>query len=256
MSTDFTVSGKDSTTFVEKLSKINSHICRYREDDFLFEFLDLDDHIESLWQLASCQSEQLQCIETTSQIPIKAFKTSLLNQLAFKAFDDQNYVCAAQAFMRAAQAGDKGAKNNFAYMIRKQLFPNSNMYSAFDVLKILHPALKEKESFSIVNTSLVLSLMLGSEDDWKTADILFSRLAGDLASVVSWWEKLGQTGDPEGMLVHFWMLRHNCIQTSTLGTADSMWEILQNAYPNIPLWLKKPHECTSSSCAENDSVSC
>ena len=252
MSTDLTVSGKGSMSFVEKTTEINSLMCKYYEDGFVYEFFDLDVQIDSLWQLASCENEQLQCIETAAQIPIYSCKIHSLNQLAFKAFEDQNYVCAAHAFMRAAQAGDKRGKNNFAYMIRKQLFPYSNMYSAFDVLKMLHPALKEKESFSIVNTALVLSLILGSEDDWKTADILFSRLTGDLEAVVSWWEKLGQAGDPEGVLVHFWMLQHNCIQSSTLGTPDSMWEILQNAYPNIPLWLKNPHERTPPSWTEND----
>lgn len=82
---------------------------------------------------------------------------------------------------------------------------------------------------------LLFALRLSTPDDWKTADELFALLPNELTGADSWWEKLGKNNESEGYLVHFFLLRHEKIEHSDLGSIKS-----NTRYPNSPNGITDP----------------
>lgn len=213
------------------------------------ELWNAQSQISVLWELAISPEEKYQCIEIAAMLPEDFLRKTSLNQLGFHAYEHNEFNYAAHAFMRSAQMGDIGAKNNFAYLLRKELCDCSSFYAPLDLLKILQPGLKAKEPLSVVNTALVLALLLGTDFDWEVADRLISCL-DDISGVASWWETIGKNGDQEGHLVHLWLLRHKLITESPLGSSNELFDDVCKVYRSVPAWL------ASVKAIENESTEC
>ncbi len=252
MSTEKEYSKSCVSEFMSKLQELNALLCTYQENTFMPELWDAQSQISNLWELATSPEEKYQCIELAAMLPEEFLRKTSLNQLGFNAYENNEFNYAAHAFMRSAQMGDIGAKNNFAYLLRKKLCDCSSFYVPLDLLKILQPGLKAKEPLSVVNTALVLSLLLGTDSDWEVADRLISCL-DDISGVASWWETIGKNGDQEGHLVHLWLLRHKLIAESSLGSSNELFDDVREVYHSVPAWLAsvKAIENESTECTEN-----
>lgn len=252
MSTEKEYSKSCVPEFMSKLQELNTLLCTYQENTFMPELWDAQSRISVLWELATSPEEKYQCIEIAAMLPEDFLRKTSLNQLGFHAYEHNEFNYAAHAFMRSAQMGDIGAKNNFAYLLRKELCDCSSFYAPLDLLKILQPGLKAKEPLSVVNTALVLALLLGTDFDWEVADRLISCL-DDISGVASWWETIGKNGDLEGHLVHLWLLRHKLITASPLGTTNKLFDDICKVYRSVPPWLVSTAviESKSSECTEN-----
>lgn len=88
---------------------------------------------------------------------------------------------------------------------------------------------------------LLFALNLSTPIDWKTADDLFALLPNGLTGADSWWEKLGQNNESEGYLVHFFLLRHEKIEQSSLGSIKSLAVRLAKSIDGFPEWLAKDY---------------
>ncbi len=238
--------------FMSKLQELNSLLCTYQENTFMPELWDAQNQISVLWELAASPEEKYQCIEMAAMLPEDFLRKASLSQLGFRAYEHNEFNYAAHAFMRSAQMGDIGAKNNFAYLLRKELCDCSSFFTPLDLLKILLPGLKAKEPLSVVNTALVLSLLLGTDSDWDVADRLISCL-DDISGVANWWETIGKNGDYEGHLVHLWLLRHELITESSLGSSSELFDDVCKVFRSVPVWLAsvKATESESTECTEN-----
>lgn len=249
MSTEKEYSKSCVPEFMSKLQELNTLLCTYQENTFMPELWDAQSRISVLWELATSPEEKYQCIEIAAMLPDDFLRKTSLNQLGFHAYEHNEFNYAAHAFMRSAQMGDIGAKNNFAYLLRKELCDCSSFYAPLDLLKILQPGLKAKEPLSVVNTALVLALLLGTDFDWEVADRLISCL-DDISGVASWWETIGKNGDQEGHLVHLWLLRHKLITESPLGSSNELFDDVCKVYRSVPAWL------ASVKAIENESTEC
>ena len=89
----------------------------------------------------------------------------------------------------------------------------------------------------MINMGLLFALSLSDPKDWRTADELFSLLPSELSGADNWWEELGKSGEIEGWLVHFFLLRHKKIDHSELGTIDSLASHLTQHIDGFPDWL-------------------
>ena len=59
----------------------------------------------------------------------------------------------------------------------------------------------------------------------------------NISSVQSWWEDVGSEGDVEGLLVHFFLLRHGKIKKSIFGDVEQLSQRLSSELDNFPDWL-------------------
>lgn len=149
---------------------------------------------------------------------------------------------AEKAFSLAASKGDNNAKNNLAYMIRRGetiMEANKRMSVA---ARMLQDGAKRGESFALVNMALLFALNLGTKRDWMIADQLMALLADDIDSVCFWWENIAQKDDPEGWLIHLWLLRQRKIDESSLGSFEGVAEKVKSSYDNLPPWIAEKIE--------------
>lgn len=137
--------------------------------------------------------------------------------------------------------------NNLAYMIRRDevVQPPNKYYSK--ALLLLRDGVGENEPFSIINTVLILAIKINEEKSWLLADKLVQRISPFQSNgIEDWWKILGLSNDPEGYLVHLWLLRHGKINESALGTYETLCAKVKTAYPSTPGWLfEKAVEVTS-----------
>ena len=134
--------------------------------------------------------------------------------------------------------------NNLAYILRRRTMNYMNMD---EIISLLLPGVKRSEAFCMTNMGLLFSIGLGTEEDWRIADSLFSLLPDDMKtrSVMNWWEKLGRQGETEGYLVHFFLLRHKKIVTSNLGSVRSLAYRIMKDLKNYPDWLAEEYAVKS-----------
>lgn len=244
MSNKMKVQNEQMTSFELQAFQVNLLLSTYTKDPNFLNVLDVQQRIQRLWGMSETQSEKMACINIAAMLP-DSFSHELLNMFAFESYNKGDYTVATYGFMRNSQLGDIGAKNNFAYMIRRKECIYSELYSVKDILVLLRPGLEKGEAFSIVNTALVLCLCLNTESDWKLADKLWDFFSDDESSVYDWWEGLGRSDDPEGFLVHLFLLRHGIISESSLGEQSLLWQKVRGAYPDAPIWL-------GSNCGDTD----
>lgn len=223
-------------SFETQLRDINLLLAQFGSSSFCPELINIDDQIIELWNSAKSDQEKMACIDLSALVPIDIFRNMLLEAFAMEAYQKQNYSLAFHGFLRGAQAGNDDLKNNLAYMIRRKEYELPGTNAAKIALQLLKPGLKEKKSFSIVNTAMVFCLIFGSDDDWKTADSLFDYLSSEIESISTWWSAL-DVGDLEGQLVHFFLLRHRLIAQSTFGSIRKIRERLAKELSGFPEWL-------------------
>lgn len=198
-----------------------------------------------LERLKSTESseENTACIGLLQSLLEKTGEGTLINALILQAgisvYEEKKFPLAEQLFRFGANYGNQSAQNNLAYMLRRKETANQTSHCIIEALHLLHDGVRDKESFSLVNMALLLSLRLGTEDDWLFADRLMSFIPSDRAlGIASWWEQVEKSGDPEGSLVHLWLLRHRKMAISVLGTQETIYRSLSESLPALPGWMR------------------
>lgn len=133
---------------------------------------------------------------------------------------------------------DADGKNNYLYMVRRKESLLCDRKTTIDALRFIQSSLIKWDSFAVVNVALTFALCFCEDKDWQIADELMKNIsANQLDGVVSWWADVAGSGDAEGYLVHFFLLKHNKINKSELGSKKQLAEKISNSISNIPEWL-------------------
>lgn len=159
----------------------------------------------------------------------------IIHSIAFEEHEDGDVNFSEYLFRSACDlVDDSSLNNNLAYVLRRK---RDDSINNGEVITLLLPGVQKQEPFCIINMGLLFALNLSTPDDWRTADDLFSLLPDELSGADSWWEKLGKSTEPEGYLVHFFLLRHGKIEHSNLGSIKSIAMRLKNTTEGFPDWL-------------------
>lgn len=163
----------------------------------------------------------------------------VLHSIAFEEYEAGNTDFAEYLFRSACDlVDDNSLNNNLAYVLRRK---RDDSINSCEVITLLLPGVQEREPFCLINMGLLFALRLSTPDDWKTADELFALLPNGLTGADSWWEKLGKNNESEGYLVHFFLLRHEKIEHSDLGSIKSIALQLAKNIDGFPEWLAKDY---------------
>ena len=163
----------------------------------------------------------------------------ILHSIAFEEYDAGDVDFAEHLFRSACDlVDDNSLNNNLAYVLRRK---RDDAINSCEVITLLLPGVQERKPFCLINMGLLFALRLSTSDDWKTADELFALLPNGLTGADSWWEKLGKNNESEGYLVHFFLLRHEKIEHSDLGSIKSIALRLANSIDGFPEWLAKDY---------------
>ena len=182
-------------------------------------------------------------VRKASEIDISAY-AHILHSIAFNEHEAGNVDFAEYLFRSACDlADDTMLNNNLAYVLRRKT--NQNGINSYEIITLLFNGVQNKEPYSLINMGLHFSLNLSTVKDWKTADDLFSLLPDDLNGADSWWEKLGQDGDIEGYLTHFFLLRYNKIEDSILGSSRGIAYRLHKQLEGFPDYLIEEYKLKS-----------
>ena len=159
-----------------------------------------------------------------------------LHSIAHDEYTQGNLDFAEYLFRSACNINDDTTYcNNLAYVLRRK---NSDSLNMQEVISLLLPGVEKRDPFCLINMGLVFAISLSAQKDWKTADELFSQLPEDLNGADHWWEQLGEENDPEGFLVHFFLLRHRKIKNSSLGTINDLSNKLNILINTFPDWMR------------------
>ena len=229
----------DNRNFNLECQQLNMLLAQINADEANLELLNFDDKVRHLWSYAKSLEEKVTCINLAAAISITFLRDALLQDFSMELYKAKDYSTAFYGFVKGAQMGSVEAKNNLAYMIRRNEYGFDGLDKAKTALKLLVPGVKKKEPFSIVNTALILCLILKEDYDWQTADKLFEYVDEKEQSVCDWWANLGE--EIEGYLVHFFLLRHAKIEHSDLGTIKSIALRLAKSIDGFPEWLAKDY---------------
>lgn len=162
-----------------------------------------------------------------------------LHSIALEEYEAGDIDFAEYLFRNACDlVDDNSLNNNLAYVLRRN---RGDSINNGEVITLLLPGVKEQEPFCMINMGLLFALNLSAPSDWKTADALFSLLPDRLSGADSWWENLGNKDDVEGYLVHFFLLRHEKIEQSSLGSIKSIAMRLTKSIDGFPEWLAKDY---------------
>lgn len=163
-----------------------------------------------------------------------------LGNTAYDAYGSGDAVFAEFLFRRAYELSSESDiySNNLAYVLRKS---RNNPLNSNEIIMLLLPGVQKHDPFCLINMGLLFALSLSEPDDWRTADDLFSLLPNSLVGAEDWWEELGKKGDLEGWLVHFFLLRHEKIDHSDLGSIKSLAQRLAQHIDGFPDWLAKDY---------------
>ena len=141
------------------------------------------------------------------------------------AYEINNYILAELAFQAANNPKNISASNDLAYIIRRGEIGDTAKYNSRDIVDLLKEGVQNKDAFSLINMALFWALKVGDLDSWELADNLIQMVSSDgLSSALNWWLSLAKKGDVEGELVHLWLLKHNKIQMTPLGTRRELLE--------------------------------
>lgn len=177
-------------------------------------------------------------IRRSSETDISTY-AHILHSIAFEEYQSGDIDFAEYLFRSACDLiDDNSLNNNLAYVLRRK---RNDLINSCEVITLLLPGVQEREPFCLINMGLLFALRLSTPDDWKTADDLFALLPDELNEADSWWEKLGKNNESEGLLVHFFLLRHQKIEHSDLGSIKSIALRLANRIDGFPEWLAKDY---------------
>lgn len=164
----------------------------------------------------------------------------ILHSIAFDEYEAGNIDFAEHLFRNACDLVDDGSlNNNLAYVLRRK---RDDSINSCEVITLLLPGVQEREPFSLINMGLLFALRLSTTNDWKTADDIFSLLPDELTGADSWWGKLGKNNESEGYLVHFFLLRHQKIKFSELGSEKSLAIRLSKNVNSFPSWIAEDYK--------------
>lgn len=105
----------------------------------------------------------------------------------------------------------------------------------FERAESLKEGVRKREPFSLINMALLWALNVGDADSWDLADQLMMLVPKEnVSGALSWWAKAAEDGDTEGYLVHLWLLRHNKILMSPLGTKEELFLRVKKEIKNLP----------------------
>lgn len=159
-------------------------------------------------------------------------------QLGMSAYASKKYEIAEKTFSYLSDSGDSNGKNNYAYMIRRKETVKNSGTMLIKAIQLLKEGIIQKEPFSYMNLALLLALRCGKDSDWKFADELAEKMPDDnISSIQGWWENVGSVGDVEGLLVHFFLLRHKKIKKSIFGDVEQLSQKLSSELDYFPDWL-------------------
>lgn len=155
--------------------------------------------------------------------------------IGVKAYQQKNYQLAELIF---THTDAKEAQNNLAYMIRRGEVKEPSEYNKRIIAETLKEGVHEQEPFYMINMSLFWALNIGGEVAWKLADSIMSTIPNkDIHSEVEWWLNVGQTGDVEGYLVHYWLLKYDKISSSPLGTKKDIRKYISQSIKKMPDYI-------------------
>lgn len=123
---------------------------------------------------------------------------------------------------------------NLACLLRRK---ENNTITNGEAIDLLLPGVKERDPYALINMGLLFALNLSAPEDWNTADALFSLLPKKLNDADDWWATLGEKGEDEGYLAHYFLLRHGKLNHSKLGTQESIAARLTKTVPGFAAWL-------------------
>lgn len=182
-----------------------------------------------------------QILHANASVHLVSLTSGRLRNLGMNAYLAKQFHTAEIAFRLLAESGDIKGCNNLAYMMRRGEVPGKAPCDPVRVLRLLRKGTGEQEPFSMANTALTLALMLGTDADWCMADDLFRALPKERAmSVRYWWSlavDLKKEIELEGWLVHFFLLRHQKIESSPLGSLEEITLRLKRELPGFSVWL-------------------
>lgn len=156
---------------------------------------------------------------------------------AYNMYLDQNYLGAAEGFVKSILLGAKLAKTNLAYMLRrKEIKPELLPADLCSIPVLLEEGMNTNEGVTMINLALYKALVCSSPDDWIEADNIMSQIEGDLSIIIEWWTNLINDDDMEGYLVIKWLERHRKAprtERNFYNPAKEYFSSLENA----PNWL-------------------
>lgn len=218
-------------------------------EQLLQKELEIPQEIEVLTKLFSYAgtTTDIECLKTCLDLYIRILEkatyphitkntfSSKVATAGYNAYQLQEYEVATHFFKLAVDGDDSNAKNNLAYMIRRDETIGYE-FSIVDALKLLRPGVEGKQAFSLVNTALIFALNFGDDSSWLIADRIFATLKNqNTSSVEEWWRSLSGA---EGSLVHLFLIRHGKIASSSLGSVTELYKVIKDTYKNVPSWIK------------------
>lgn len=180
----------------------------------------------------------LSMIRRSSETDVSTYAHTL-HSIALEEYEsgDKDF---AEYLLRSAcdLVDDKSINNNLAYVLRRK---KDDFMTSCAIISLLLPGVQAREPFSLINMGLLFTLRLSTPNDWKTANELFALLPNELNGADCWWEKLGKNNEVEGYLVHFFLLHHEKIEHSDLGSIKSIAMRLAKSIDGFPEWLAKDY---------------
>lgn len=225
--------------FSREWQRLSLELARINSEPGNQDLLEFDNKIITLWSMAETTQEKRACIDLASVLSVNFQRDFLIQVLSQTLYEAKDYATASYGYMKSAQLGVGSAKNNLAYMIRRGEYDDDSIDNASTALKLLLPGAREKDPFSLVNTALVLCLLLKTDADWHIADELFEYVPEKEKDVIDWWTKLED--EPEGSLVHFFLLRHEKMEDSPFGAIKSIARRLAESVDGFPAWLSEEY---------------
>lgn len=229
---------------ISKLSKQVERFCCNPSSLFLDEGKSLlIELLKSFYYEKEClirnKLEQLiGMVRRSSETDVSTY-AHILHSIAFEEYEAGGVDFSEHLFRSACNlVDDSSLNNNLAYVLRRK---NDDPINNGEVISLLLSGVQEKEPFCMINMGLLFSLSLSTPDDWRTADALFSLLPDGLNGADSWWENLGKSNEPEGYLVHFFLIRHNKVEQSNLGSIKSIAMRLKRNLETFPAWLAEDY---------------
>lgn len=214
------------------ISLMNANIEKSKEEEFHL-LLDLAEEINKKIFDTANRDKIEELYGLLRKIDAKLPSGCVIGSLGMEAYSKKKYELAEKAFK------DSDSKNNLAYIIRRGEVKDSTEYSLKYVAELLKDGVHEKEPFSMINMALLWALNVKGEDNWKLADNIMSMVPRDnVSSALDWWLGVARNGDAEGYLVHYWMLKHNKIDKTLLGSKAELLDRIVSEINDIPDFMK------------------
>lgn len=216
-------------------------ILKEKDNKAIFRFFtNVSEHIASLNDV----NDRTECLElfelfgeqlTMTHAPFKV----ILYSCGLNAYNNGNYAVAEKAFKILSDCNDPNGRNKYADMLRRGEVLDPSAHPPLEALRVLRESVENCEPFALVYMALTFALCFGTDQDWHLADDLMKKLPDkDAKRIYAAWPESTRKEDIEGVLIHYFLLRHKKAQKSPLGSAEFMSKRLSSELSNFPDWLK------------------